>query len=136
MILDKQLVLSDAAAITTDAYSDVMDQVVAGRADPPLTLILRVVTAFDTAEEDGTLDITIETDDNESFTSATTVHTIAQLAEATLVAGYLIAHIALPHNLERYMRIKYNVGTHAFTAGAIDAYLVKESQQHSQAALV
>jgi hypothetical protein len=140
MLIDKQNTLSWADAVTTDQISENVIDLISGAikgltantvrdigAGQPLYLHMRVNTAFDTAEEDGTLDITLESDANVGLDSgsATTHLTIAQLAEATLVAGYKIADgIPLPAGAyKRYLGLRYNVGSHAFTAGKIDAWI-------------
>lgn len=132
MIIDKELLFSDKQAVTEDAAStNVVDTVVAGRAFEELFLEIVVHTTFDTAEEDGTLDITLQTDSDKAFGSAATLLTVEQFAEAALTAGTVIKRVRIPSGAERYLRLYYNVGTHAFTAGKINAYLVQVPQLHS-----
>lgn len=132
MILDKQLVFSSQQAVTTDAPStNVVDAVVAGRAFEELFLEIVVDVAFDTTEEDGTLDITVQTDDDEAFGTVATLITLAQLAEAALTAGKVLYRGRIPAGAKRYLRLNYNVGAHAFTAGKITAHLVQVPQLHT-----
>lgn len=132
MIMDKELVFSSQQAVTTDGVSDdVIDTVVAGRAFEELFLEVVVDVAFDTTEEDGTLDITLQTDDAEAFGTAVTLLTIAQQAEAALTAGKVVFRGRIPAGAKRYLRMNYEVGAHAFTTGKISAHLVQVPQLHT-----
>lgn len=51
----------------------------------------------------------------------------AAIPKASLVAGYLVAAVALPiGSYERYLGIIQNVGTAALTAGKINAFLTTD----------
>ena len=111
MILDNQLVLSDAQAITADAGStNVIDlgsvrQVGQGY---PLAVCFVVTTAADATTGDETYSFNIQTDDNAAFSSATTVSTNA-ITAATLSLGSIHV-VSLPTaGLERYIRAFYDV---------------------------
>lgn len=146
MLIDKENTFSWDQAITTDAISTyVMDllstagAVGAGAAGGPSANTVRDIGAgktlyfhavvsetFDTAEEDGTLDVTLVSDSDNALTTSQTVHvTVAQIAEAALTAGTWIAKgIPVPSGaFERYLGVNYNVGSHAFTAGKVKAWL-------------
>jgi hypothetical protein len=127
MFIDKQLAMSDAQVLTASAAStNYVDQGAAGDARVPLRLLVNVSLALTSAGNAATLDVTLQTDDNASFSSATTIATIAQVAEASLVAGYKVCDIPVPSGTERYLRVYYTVGTENFTAGTIDAALVMD----------
>jgi hypothetical protein len=129
MILDKELCFADEQAITTDANSEhVLDLSVArniGKGEP-MAAVVFITTDFDTTEEDGTLDISVITDDNVNMSSETIIASAPQLAEAALVAGREPIVIPIPsfYTAERYLALDFNVGSHTFTAGKVDAYLV------------
>jgi len=79
------------------------------------------------------LTVTIETDDNSSFSSATTVYSSGAIPVATLVAGYpfkVPAHFPLGTN-ERYVRLKYTVAGSSATTGKITAGVVDGRQTNS-----
>lgn len=135
MFVDADLVLSDAQAITSTsatASTNVIDLNVTGRKiRSDAKLVCMVNTTFDSTEEDATLTVVLQTDDDEAFGSATTLWTSATIAEATLVAGYKILERELGDyegKLERYLRLTYQCGTHAMTAGKVDAYIVLDRQ--------
>ncbi len=145
MLIDKLNTFSWETAVTVDAISDVIDLLpnagainagATGGPNPnlirdigagkPLYLHILVTETFDTAEEDGTLDVTLESDSASGLNSSATTHmTIPQVAEAALTAGTWIAKgLALPAGAyERYLGVRYNVGSHAFTAGKVSAWL-------------
>ncbi|MCL4712172.1 MAG: hypothetical protein KJZ73_13095 [Pseudorhodoplanes sp.] len=146
MLISALDLLSDDQAITSDAISTyVRDFLSSGGAinagstggpsknttvnlgaGNPLYLFSLVTTTFDTAAEGGTLDVTLESDDNTSLTSATVHLTIPQIAEASLIAGYWIAKgIPLPAGAyQRYVGLRYNVNDgDVFTAGKVKSWL-------------
>lgn len=134
-IIDKELELSDAQAVTAQtatASTNLIDLNETGR--DILTagkLVCMVNTAFDSAADNTTLTVVLETDDDVEFGSATTLWTSATLAQATVVKGYKIfeAHLSsLEGKLERYLRFTYTCGTADATAGKIDAYIVLDRQ--------
>lgn len=73
--------------------------------------------------------VQVQTDDNESFSDPTVVIETAAVPTATLVAGYVFAPIHLPRYIsEQYLRLAYVVvGTH--TAGTISAGIVGAVEQ-------
>lgn len=125
MILDKQNIMSEAQAITATAVStNVIDLGATGTDQgEPVNLLLQVNEAF-TAAGAGTLTITLETDDNESFSSATVLLSTGAIPKATLALGYQAAISFLPANVERYIRLNYTVATGPMTAGKITAAIV------------
>lgn len=146
MLIDSKELLSDEQAITSDAIStNVIDLIPNGGAvnagdtggpsanttvdigaGKPLYLYCLVTTTLDTAGEAGTLDVTLESDDNTSLSSATVHLTIAQIAEANLAAGTWIAKgVPLPAgDYQRYVGLRYNVNNaDAFTSGKVSAWI-------------
>jgi hypothetical protein len=130
MIIDKQNTLSDGQAITATAVStNVLDLGNTSRSDEgaPVTLLAQVEEAF-TAAGAATLTVTLETDDNEAFSSATVLLSTAAIPKATLVRGYQLPISFLPANVERYVRLNYTVATGPMTAGKINAGIVLARQ--------
>lgn len=133
MMLDANTKFSDDQAITaTAASTNYMDlqaantppggpaslgHKIGGALDIPL--LIQVTTAFATLTS---LTISVETDDNTSFSSAKTVASTHAIPVADLVAGYIAPLTVIPHTVaERYVRLKYTVGGSNATAGAIVA---------------
>jgi hypothetical protein len=131
MLFDKELVLSDAQAITVTAVStNTHDNHGAdlGRGEPMQVTFL--ITESFAATGAGTLTISLLTDDNTGFSSAQTVWTSTALALAALTAGTFI-YAALPPGVERYLRANYGVGTGPMTAGKITAAVSPRMREDS-----
>lgn len=141
MIFDKQTQFSAAQAITASAAStNVIDLLAAGIPygdDAALArdqglfnipLLIQVVTAFATLTS---LKVAVQTDDNSSFTSATTVLETEAIAAASLVAGYQFNIDRVPlKTTERYVRLYFTVaGTNA-SAGAVTAGITAANQNN------
>lgn len=113
MIIDAQLLFSDAQAVSADAAStNIVDLGVARDlfAGEPMAVVLTVDVAADGTTTDETYEFQIETDDNSSFSSATDllVHSIGY---ASLTAGSVhILPIPVSAAVERYIRLNYSVG--------------------------
>lgn len=146
MLIDKQEMFSDEQAITVDAISTYVIDLLppdagainAGStggpsanlirdigAGKPMYLYALVTTAFTTGDA-GVLTVTLESDDNTSLSSATVHMTVASLvAAAALVAGYWIAKsLAIPASqYQRYLGLRYLTTTGDFTAGKVSAWL-------------
>jgi hypothetical protein len=126
MILDVENLYSNDQAITTTADStNVIDLGVANRGPGnPLRIDILVTTTF----AGGTsIAIDLETDDNESFSSLSTIASTSAIALASLVAGYRFPIQFVPDAMERYSRLEYTVaGT--MNAGNITAGIVFEIQ--------
>lgn len=134
MFQDKHGEFSNAQAITGDGNStNVIDLGVEGRdigKGEQLYIAVSVDTTFDSAGEAATLQFILETDNDVAFGSATTIWQSATIAEATLVAGYVL-YIPIPSTTERYLRLRWDNGTEAFTAGAITARITVDKQEWS-----
>lgn len=154
-LIDKLNVMSDDQAITADAIStNVIDILaVAGAvnasstggpgtnlikdigAGRPLYLHILVTTTFDGAADTSSLICTLESDDNTSLSTATVHMTLQEDEEATLVAGYWIAKgVPLPPgSYQRYVGIRYNVGAEEnFTAGKVQAWISDKRHDTTQ----
>lgn len=120
MILDAHQQFSDAQALTATAastnYVDLGVDRDMGKGEP-LAVVITVGTAL--AGTSPTFQPSIETDDNSSFSSASTI--ITGQSYSSLAAGAKIV-VPLPHTNERYVRVKYTLGGTSPTA-TVDAYL-------------
>jgi len=126
MIIDYNLQFSDAQALTVDAASTNIIDLGSDR-DIGVGEEMKVALNFDVAMggSSPTLSVLVQTDDNSSFSSATTVLTSRSIAAAaigdTLVLG-------LPDTNERYVRLYYDVGGTSPTM-TVSASVVKDAQQ-------
>jgi hypothetical protein len=126
MIIDYNLQLSDAQSVTADAASTNIIDLGSDR-DIGVGEDMKIALNFDVAMggTSPTLAVLVQTDDNSSFSSATTVLTSRSIASAaigdTLVLG-------LPDTNERYVRLYYDVGGTSPTM-TLSASVVKDAQQ-------
>lgn len=126
-ILDAELELSDAQAVTaTAASTNVIDLTDAaaniGRGGTPLYLQVKCNTTTDSSGDAAVLAVTLEhSDDNSTYTQ--TGIGVTGLAQASVTAGAILLTAALPPTLKRYIRVYYTVSTANYTAGAFDAYI-------------
>lgn len=130
MILDKENLFSDDQAITGTANStNVVDLGVVRDIGKGVSipLLIQVTADFNGAD---TISASVQTDDNEAFSSATTLAVSGAIPIASLVAGYQFPIQYMPINTERYLRIVYTfTGATAPTAGTVTAGVVA-SHQH------
>lgn len=128
MYIDKDLFVSELQAVTASAAStDYIDLQKAGDAyGNELYLVCRVGTAFATLTS---LTISIQTDDNTSFSSAKTLVASQAILLAALTANTQVFAVRMPKGLERYARVYYTVGGSDATAGTIDAFFTDQIQQ-------
>jgi hypothetical protein len=154
MMLDYQLLFSNAQAITSTAAStNIIDlrggaSATAGTmpahygtarytpfAGNQAELFVQVVTTFTTSDA-ATLTVKVQTHDDDAFGATTDILLTplsSTFAVSALVAGY---HLKMPIHIppgwtDRYMRLYYTVGTGTFTAGAITAGLVLSRDTNS-----
>lgn len=127
MILDAYLKLSAAQAVTASAAStSYIDTLAAGNAIENLQALLKVDTSADSSGSAATLTVAIQTDDNTSFTSPTTIASTGAIAEATLITGFTTAMKLPSLGMERYIRGYYTAGTENLTAGNFTLALVTD----------
>jgi hypothetical protein len=109
MITDKQNTFSDDQAVTANAASeDIIDLGAARNMAPgePIELVIQLTA--DAGGTTPTLDVDVEQDDNESFSSAETIASAAQIAGG--LAGDRASIRFWPRNNQRYVRLYYTVG--------------------------
>jgi hypothetical protein len=126
MLFDAQGLLSDGQVVATTAVSTNTCDAGAARdmvAGAGVELVVQVVTTS-TAAGAATLAVSIETDDNVSFSSPVTIFTSAAVPVAALVVGTRPpVAVAVPHSAKRFLRLRYTVTSGPFTGGALTAGL-------------
>lgn len=127
MIIDKSLMLSAAQAVTATAASTNYIDLGAAR-DIGNGQGLELIVNCDTAAlstGSSTVTFALQSDDNTSFSSPTTVATSAAIAKASLTAATVVWRAPIPKfTAERYLRLYYTVAVADLTAGAFTAFIV------------
>lgn len=126
MRLDKQLILAEAQAETTQAAhvtTNVIDLGAAGDSDKELFLNIRVDTA-PTSGGAATVAFSLVTSAAEALTSATTLFSTAALTYSDLTAGYKI-QTRLPRGLKRFLGGYITIAGADLTAGKFDMFLTE-----------
>jgi len=128
MIIDYNLQFSDAQSVTVDAASTNIIDLGSDR-DIGVGEEMKIALNFDVAMggSSPTLAVLVQTDDNSSFSSATTVLTSRSIADAA-IGDQLV--LGLPDTNERYVRLYYDVGGTSPTM-TVSASVVKDAQQWS-----
>jgi len=126
-MLDKQLTFDEKAQkLTTAASTDSIDLAVAEvtlGAGIKAVVESIVTTAMTDSGNDSTMTVTLEEDDNSSFSSPTTVATIGVFA-ATSAAGTKKSIVIAPDTVsQRYLRAKYTVANGDLTTGNFTTYI-------------
>ena len=131
MHIDHELLMSEDQAITASAADSIsIDLVAAGVSGlglgEPVKILCQVTEDFSgtTGER---LYVTIQQDDNSSFSSPTTLATSETAATTLLKAGYQFT-LAEVKPTERYIRPYYTVATTDFSAGKMTAGIVGSQQ--------
>lgn len=140
MIFDNTLLFSDAQAITAVAGStNTVDLGATGTPYGGIALVRDIgkgdkiplsITVVETFNNLTSLTVSLQVDDNTSFSSAKTVVVSAPILAAALVAG---AQIEVPDYIpqganERYMRLYFDVTGIAPTTGKVTAGVVAARQ--------
>jgi uncharacterized protein YdbL (DUF1318 family) len=108
MYQDAHNQFSSAQAVTATAASTNLIDLGAIRnmgVGENLYLVVVCTTAMTDAGSDSTLAVTVETDDNSSFSSATTTQTIGTFAAVSAAGTKLVARIQPDQMNERYVRL-------------------------------
>lgn len=130
MIRDTKLIFSEAQA-ATGASSVVSDYTLNVGAEgdaisKDMYLVVLCDTAADSAGDAATVTVSLQTDDADTFGSATTLFATGAIAQASCVAGAVLAKVKVPIGVEQYLRVVYTIGTENLTAGKFDAFLVSD----------
>jgi hypothetical protein len=132
MILDNGLLFSDAQAVTASAAStNYYDQTATTNyAGTGATLYL--VSLLDVAMTDGgsdsTVTVTLQSDDNASFTSAATVVTMAVFTANSAAGTVKIIQVPAEVATERYIRAYYTVANGNLSTGSFTTFLTTDIQ--------
>lgn len=138
MILDKTEEFSDGQAVTATAVStNVIDTNPSGKnpivdlgdGEPDVWLVVQVDETA-TAAGAATVTVSLESDSTANLATSPTVHyTSAAIPIANLTAGKEVVRVKLPGgDYERYLGVRYTVGTGPLTAGKFSAFIVKDAQ--------
>lgn len=132
MIVDNNLYMSDAQAITATAAStkslDFGNALRLIGNGEPIELIVVVKTQLVAAA--GAASLTVALQDSADNSSFSTVVTGPAIAKASLVAGYELLRIRLPAGLQRYIQVYYTATTNDFSGGTVDAFLNLDRQDN------
>lgn len=136
MILDAQLEFSSEQAVTAAAAStNIVDLGVARDIGVGEETYIRigVTETMDDTGDDSTLAVTLETDDNEAFASASTIATLVTIPAVTLAGTeyYIKLPIAITQAYQRYIRLQYTPSGGDLSAGKFDANIVKDIQKYT-----
>ncbi len=133
MIFDKTLQFSKDQAIgATAASTDYLDLGSDRDIGPGEPLWLVLLSKAAPGGTSPTLAIAIETDDNTSFSSVTSLWASGTLAAAALAAGAMIV-VPFPWTNERYVRVKYTQGGTDTPTHVMDAFLTNQPPPSWQA---
>ena len=130
MYIDKELQFSDAQALAaTGASTNVIDlgsdaNIGQGR---PMYIVVSCDTAL--AGTSPTLDVALQTDDNEAFASA--VDIVSGVQKTAMVQGDKIV-LAVPNQNDRYLRINYTLGGTTPTV-SVTSWLTDQAPEQWQA---
>ena len=130
MILDKNLILSDAQAVTTATThlsENIIDTVKVGDAVNELYFVAYVETACTSAGA-ATVEIKLVTDSDVNMGSPTVLWSSGAIAKTNLVDKYCFGIVRLPKVNKRKMAAQIVIGVAALTAGAFDIYLTDNPQ--------
>ena len=132
-LLDSQNELSNKqtliAAVGTHVSTNVIDLSVdrdIGKGEP-VPFLAQITTLVESGGA-ATLQLILETDDNEAMASAETLYTSEVITLAALVAGYKFPINFVPRTNQQYLRASYVIGTADITAGAIQCSIGSEDQ--------
>jgi hypothetical protein len=127
MVIDKQLMFSEAQAVTGSAASqNVINQGAAGDAyDHPLFLVAQVKQAAAAAGA-ATVNFVLQTDGNEGFTTPRTVYDSGPIPVAELTAKAEPVKVRLPAGLNQFLRGYFVVTTGPLTAGSFNLFLAHD----------
>lgn len=127
MYLDKLLQLGNAQEVTSSAASTNVVDFGASRDMGPGEPLCVVVTCEEDAASGGgsaTVVVGLQTDSAEGFGTVKTVLSTPAIAQANITDGKVVAVIALPPSMQRYVRLYYTVASGPLTAGMFTAHIM------------
>lgn len=137
MILDRQLIVSNAQAVTATAVST--DSIDTQLASPIRDIgtgeeMRMVITCGLAALAAGAATVTFElvqADDAALTTNVEVLSATGAIPKATIVAGYTAMDTVVPRNTRRYIGVRYTVGTGPLTQGTFTAGLVHDTDRRT-----
>lgn len=133
MILDSQLLFSDAQALTAAAASTNLIDLAIARdigTGEDLYVVVTVDVALTDTGSNSTVTVDFQTDDNASFTSNTTAQTLFTIAAVAAAGTVHIAKLGPTLINERYGRLFYTMNNGDLSAGSVTAVIVKDAQRY------
>lgn len=134
MILDDQLLFSEAQAITSTADStnviDLSNVRDIGVGEDLFIFAVLTEALNDSSGTDATLSVGLTTDDNASLSSDTALQTLFTFAHGNAAGTFKYARIN-PASFERYIGLVYTVANGPFDAGKVTAGIVKDIQKYT-----
>ena len=131
-VLDKNLQFSDSQALTVDADSTNFFNASSDRdigVGEPMAVVVFAEGAFGGTTP--TIAVSIETDDNNTFSSGTVITTSQAYTPATLTAAGDKIVIPLPMDNEQYIQLNYDMSGTSPTL-TVSAYLMPLSMVENQ----
>lgn len=129
MILDGQNLLSEDQVITASAgssncidLSEIRDIAIGEQ----LFAVFVVTEAFTDGSSDSTVAVTLQVDDNSSFTSATDAQVIGTFGALSAIGARLVVPLALDVLIEQYLRAYYTVANGNLSTGKIFGFITKD----------
>ena len=131
MYVDAQNLFCSAQAVTASAAStNLIDFSIArdmGNGED-IYLVVNITVAMTDSGSDSTVAVTLETDDNASFSSAATAMTIGTFAATSAAGTQLFAKLQPGKIDEQYLRAYFTVAGGNLTTGSFDAFLTTDIQ--------
>lgn len=129
MIIDAHNLFSDGQAVTADAASTNYLDLGAIRnlgVGENLYVVVVCTVAMTDASSNSTCTVTIESDDNTSFSSAVARQTVGAFAAVSAAGTRIVARLAPDVINERYIRLKYTMANGDLTTGSFKAFLTHD----------
>lgn len=137
MILDNEMVLSSAQAIHTTAAVSSTNTYDFGNAvhdigtGEELYFVVTLTTTIADTDTNATVLVELVTDDNDSFSSTTTAVTVGTFAAGAAAGTRMVYRLSPDAITERYVKAVFTTSGGPLSAGAADAYFVKDLQKWS-----
>jgi hypothetical protein len=140
MFMDQDLLFSDAQAVTATAassnYAD-LGPLFSGNLNrdigvSEMYISISVDVAMTDSGSDSTIAVSLETDDNTSFSSAATVATLVTIPAVTAAGTKYFVRLPIATTVpyERYIQLRYTAANGNLTTGSFTAALVKNIDKY------
>jgi hypothetical protein len=130
MYVDRDLVLSDAQAITSAsaASENYIDTKAKGAAvSPGARIKVAVPVAFTIATGTPTLVVAFQSDSDTAFGTAVTHFSTSAALVAALTKGTVLLDFQVPKSVGRYIRVYYTLASGTYTLGNLDAMIALDT---------